>query len=141
MCKKINRNIKKIKTMDKEFVPYEQASQLKELGFDYKCLLSYIDEILCFPQELYGNLDTCSFNSNNDTMYENEISAPLYQQAFKWFRNKDIVIDISNHDNNVYEYYIKWSTTKSILSDIYTTYEETQLECLKRLIKIIKNNE
>ena len=58
--------------MEKEFIPYEQALKLKELGFDKECLKRY------YEKELVGN----------GGYFPNSIKAPLYQQAFRWFREK-----------------------------------------------------
>ena len=63
--------------MNKEFVPYEQALALKELGFDEPCF-GYYDE--------GGNLYT--------EMVE-VLKAPLYQQAFRFFREKHNVLQLT----------------------------------------------
>ena len=63
-------------SVDKEFVPYEQALALKELGFNEPCLASYFHEgkRLHITEYLnYGEYTTL---------------APLFQQAFRWFRDK-----------------------------------------------------
>ena len=96
--------------MEKEFVSYEQALELKYLGFDLPCF-AWFD----------------SFDNNNlhtwrvpDTMVKQEfikdsVVAPLYQQVFEWFRIKhNIIIEISsksgkfgvffNDSGYVYEY-------------------------------------
>jgi hypothetical protein len=51
--------------MEKEFVPYEQAVALKELGFDEPCMSSR--------------------DMNND---KGLIQLPLYQQAFRWLHEQ-----------------------------------------------------
>ena len=66
--------------MEKEFIPNEQALELKELGFD--------EPFNPFDTFYYRNGDLCEankdaveyFNSFNDEV----ILAPLYQQAFRW---------------------------------------------------------
>ena len=74
--------------MEKEFIPYEQALKLKELGFDEPCLGYYAGDILCTgqPQEIHLDED------GNYKMSKTEsfpiIAAPTYQQAFRWFREK-----------------------------------------------------
>lgn len=59
--------------MQKEFVTYEQALALKELGFDEKCLANY---------HFNKDLDISFWRHGMDT------PAPLKQQAFKFFRDK-----------------------------------------------------
>jgi hypothetical protein len=126
--------------MEKEFVPYEQALALKELGFDEECLKEY-------------HLESLLNNSTGDEMRNSEltelygesgvITAPLYQQAFRWFREKyrlnSTIIPIEN------EWYFLISKKGETLTlnrprQCYrNTYEETELECLKELIEIVKN--
>jgi hypothetical protein len=100
---------------------------LKELGFDESCLKSYgIDGLL---------------NQNDHSLY---LSAPLYQQAFRWFREK---YDL--HENVGIKHFIEKTYCYSIVSTSiphyihdkshFASYEEAELECLNKLIEIIKN--
>ena len=64
-------------------------------------------------------------------------SLTLYQQAFRWFREKYPYLDfgigkIHNGTNN-YHYHInlEWEFFEG-------TYEEAELACLKKLIEIVK---
>jgi len=75
--------------MEKEFIPYEQALALKELGFNEPCLGYYIE--LRNPQEGILTIDKCENNIDG-------VLAPLYQQAFRWFREK------CNLNANVYKW-------------------------------------
>ena len=63
-------------SVDKEFVPYEQALALKELGFNEPCLASYFHagKRLHITEYInYGEYTTL---------------APTFSQAFRWFREK-----------------------------------------------------
>lgn len=109
--------------MEKEFVPCEQALDLKELGFNENCIKVYHTD-----------------KDNNFNINENfNISAPLYQQAFRWFRKKynHLKIRIGEEDfrEDIFEYDIKNIITVSG----FKTYEEAELECLKKLIEIVKD--
>jgi hypothetical protein len=143
--------------MEKEFIPYEQALALKELGFNEPCLacVGENNEVIIrvgdyrsfsnkkpedsIERDFYNNIIK-DFNSYvNDTA-----SAPLYQQAFRWFREKydlDKVIDNWAEQSvngeiwgKAYQYYINGEAYTSY----YKTYEESELECLKKLIEIVK---
>jgi hypothetical protein len=109
--------------MKEEFVSYTQALALKELGFDEECF-GYYDE--------GGNLYT--------EMVE-VLKAPLYQQAFRWFREKhglehEILYDLGNDlTNKVYLYSIYVTDNRS---EEYKTYEEAEQACLDKLIEIVK---
>ena len=109
--------------MNKEFVPYELAVKLKQLGFDEPCIAThgYLN--------LYINTD------------DGHLKAPLFQQAFIWFRGMGFLIHFSSHDHNIHDFYIKWSPEKSILSDAYDTYEESELACLEKLIEIAETKQ
>jgi len=126
--------LNKLKSMTKEFIPYQQALTLKELGFDEPCFAYYKDmkgeKVL-----LYDSMD-----------FDGECSAPLYQQAFRWFREKYNIIP------NIHSIYTDETHTKIMFwfwfgnyeddSDeevFYGTYEEAELECLKKLIEIVKD--
>ena len=111
--------------MEKEFIPYEQALELKELGFDESCLKSYgIDGLL---------------NQNDHSLY---LSAPLYQQSFRWFREK-YGYDVSIKKCRPTEY--KFVITQSFVENDYyfidypfPSHENAELECLNKLIEIVK---
>jgi len=117
--------------MEKEFIPYEQALALKELGFDEPCFTYYFSN---------GILSDTPRESGDDI----NCSAPLYQQAFRWFREKynyDIVVSGSYNLGKKYYYRIETPPTigfQFFYKD-YTTYEEAELACLNKLIEIIKN--
>jgi len=114
--------------MNQEFVPYELALELKQLGFDEPCLGYYnCDWDFVFVQGKTQHL-AC------------EIPAPLYQQVFRWFRD--------NHKHNgIVEGCKKYGFEWCIYPDIehyikppnnFNTYEEAELACLTKLIEIVK---
>lgn len=124
--------------MNKEFIPYKQALELKELGFDEPCLNYYHN----------GKISqTCKEYLSVKTLNDDCVLAPLYQQAFRWFREKyqliHSILKVGSDWHKTLEFtysidgaiYIKECCTK--------TYEEAELACLKKLIEIakIKSNE
>ena len=127
--------------MNKEFVPYEQALALKELGFDEPCFgyyhicntdeLKEIYECDYFFHEKSGN-----FNSNCLLL-----KAPLYQQAFRWFREKyglwQIVMQNTDEDWT-YDIMTIIGMIDYKIFDVFDTYEEAEHECLNKLIEIVK---
>jgi hypothetical protein len=113
--------------MNKEFIPYEQALELKELGFKEECSAHYLDnDDLELKWKIYRNL---SFNTNNC------LQAPLYQQAFRFFREKyGVHMYPTKFDET--KWWIEWGTWTS---KVFNTFEEAELECLKKLIELSKN--
>jgi hypothetical protein len=122
--------------MENEFVSYTQALALRELGFDEPCFGRWIE-----PTEL-------SISAPSDDEYclqQHEFSwtalAPLYQQAFRFFREKhslqhEIVYDMSDDLTNRVYVYTVFGTDRS---EEYKTYEEAEQACLDKLIEICKN--
>jgi hypothetical protein len=111
--------------MNKEFIPYEQALALKELGFDFE---DY--DILGFYSKKYG-VTTHSQLTKNDEYNP----APLYQQAFRFFREKyGVHMYPTKFDET--KWWIEWGTWTS---KVFNTFEEAELECLKKLIELSKN--
>ena len=129
--------------MNKEYVPYEQALELKELGFDEMCIAFYEpgnNQVLVVGFEQRYN--------NPELLRMKDFCAPLYQQAFRWFREKyflDAEIYLNHELGHKFYHYlilqlvrenIEW---KSRNITKFKTYEEAELECLKKLIEIVKN--
>jgi hypothetical protein len=119
--------------MEREFVPYELALELKHLGFDEECIASYFfpnDKELKFPSSW----------RRNSTLYlgEDACTAPLYQQAFRWFReNYALCIVIKPIDDKNLE--LGYNLLKNgLMMGSYLNYEEAELACLQKLIEIVK---
>ena len=131
--------------MNKEFIPYEQALALKELGFDEQCFGYYYTlngkDWKFADDKQYDSLDEFY---NIGSMFT--ISTPLYQQAFRWFREKhDLLNDVGisanrKNDTKKWMYSIIYldKNTYVYSEETYNTYEEAELACLKKLIEIVK---
>ena len=129
--------------MEKEFVSYEIALKLKELGFKEPCFTYYYN--------INGNIRTGIVVDINDawTYPENKklgtTLAPLYQQVFRWFRNKygiDFSINTiySRYNENTSKKYSGVIDNKTVFTNVgfYETYEEAELAGLQKMIKIIE---
>jgi hypothetical protein len=142
----MNQETKEINLiMEKEFVPYQPSFDMKELGFDDPCFAVYIDKTLIIE-------DDWLYSTNQDTFIESSnFTAPLYQQAFRWFREKYDLHSLIGIYPNTKEWYssyqdLNWSGKETLdfnktedRSIRFKTYEEAELECLKKLIQIAKN--
>ena len=127
--------------MNKEFIPYEQTLELKELGFNETCFGKWFEydakKHLVRESELRDD-----WWQNN--AFNLEVPAPLYQQAFRWFReNQGYYIDLFVDDDKTFGFCITYFTyTARVDKPIqrkFNTYEEAELACLKKLIEIVKN--
>jgi hypothetical protein len=145
--------------MNKEFVTYEQALALKELGFDEKSLAYWFNETplnpegqcLVYYQKPYDNTKI-----TNGVIREYSW-APLYQQVFRWFREKhglyihfvpEFYMTGINFNWQILWYLPKEKWTEYVVSNgtmlfgdngEYPTQEDAENACLDKLIEIIKN--
>jgi hypothetical protein len=125
--------------MTKEFVPYELALKLKQLGFDKPCFGYYQYTRLKLQLPILK-----SETQPQTYMGAEDCSAPLFQQAFRWFREEFYMVGEIN------SYYAdkKWSFNYDIVtifkekaSDRFNTYEEAELACLDKIIEILETKQ
>jgi hypothetical protein len=147
--------------MTKEFCTYNQASALKELGFDEPCFVVWpgIEGQKLGYDGRYFSLVKGYKNSKLSKEVKKyapgiiDVAAPLYQQAFRWFRDKyDLWCCIQKYptsDNPKRCYYElkgdnintdKDESPNSYMSGWFDSYEEAESACLDKLIEIIKSN-
>ena len=116
--------------MEKEFVSYEQAVALKELGFGEDCLASYYHAgkrlSICGDYIKHGKYT---------------VLAPLKQQVFRWFRdNYDLFVvidyDVRSHIRNK-EGKLLYEHCKDRKYAGFV-YEEAENDCIDKLIELAK---
>ena len=126
--------------MKNEFVPYEEALTMKELGFDEKCFGFYnptITKDVIINNDSYGG-----FGLTQDQI----VVAPTFSQAFRWFREKgyetvkkpfyDSLEDLTTYVCDA----IRLSDGRVFKTERKNTYEEAELACLRKLIEIVNQN-
>lgn len=125
--------------MIKEFVNYEMALALKELGFDEPCFTYYYN--------ITGKLRTnLSIDINNDMNYmlNKKLGitlAPTFSQAFRFFREKYRL------EGAIYRLNFKWASQVFNIEisaycfkhELFEKYEEAEINSLQKMIEIIKN--
>lgn len=124
--------------MEKEFVSYKMALALKELEFNEPCFTYYYN--------VSGNLRTnISVDTNNGWTYfpnkKSIILAPTLSQAFRFFREKYRL------EGAIYRLNFKWASqvfnietsTYCFVPELFKTYEEAEIDSLKKMIKMVKN--
>jgi hypothetical protein len=119
----------------KDFTLYPEAFKLKQLGFDEPCIKFYATEKLVLGLDT-DNGDTNSKLGQYNPLY---VSAPTYSQAFRWFREKYKLGAIVAQ--------FGWGIENELGQIIYdisdgktpSCYEESELDCLKKLIEIVKD--
>jgi hypothetical protein len=109
--------------MEKEFIPYEQALALKELGFDEPCLRGWSD-----VKQIW-------YHPDSDIVLDN----PTFSQAFRWFREKYNLSFYIWRKEELFKIVLQRPNQNSyFFNDEFNTYEEAELACLKKLIEIVK---
>ena len=124
------------------FVTYEQALDLKELGFDEPCFGFYD----IFTNEVKGGNFPCE-GSNN---------APLKQQVIQWFRDKhqlfgEVVCDTTTEPKFCYvvhEFFgnpddlteKEWGWKDGLYSVLYRKHDQAETELIDYLIQKLKIN-
>ena len=113
--------------MESLFCPYKQALALKELRFEEPCMRGW---------DKNGKI---WYHPDSDIVLDN----PTFSQAFRFFREKyriepEIISDMMGYVCSIID---RNKPLKMRLnpSNIFQTYEEAELECLKKLIEIVKS--
>ena len=109
-----------------DYVTFEQAQRVKELGFDWKCNHYYQDNDKSFHQNFYENHSKHSrmrYKEDNTFIKVTLCSAPTLSQAQKWLREvkkEHIIVCLD-----------RWVTNKPYRFDLYQEFgEELYGQCV-----------
>ena len=132
--------------MKNEFTPYDRALKLKQLGFDEPCFGYYYtlngkDWKFADNHEYYEIDDQLVIGANFTLL------APLFQQAFRWFREKygimhrltSYAFGYQIHLDNTADFDFEFVDRRYDSGIDYKTYEEAELACLDKLIEIVES--
>ena len=115
--------------MKKEFVPYEQALALKELGFNEPCFGHYLMKKF-YPKEYHRQGEEITLR-------------PTFSQSFRWFREEYQMVfcyEPCLKKDLTYIFFIYMETTGEKVFVVESKYnKEAELACLLKLIEITKN--
>lgn len=129
-----------------DFLIYDDALIIRELGFDEVCFKNSVHTKEC-EHKINGvcplrNIHCGSPDCEIDNTIK-PISLPTYSQAFRWFRKKYKLSGEPQSHQFYFSYYIIYDTlgnnTCKATDKNYETYEEAEQACLKKLIEIVKN--
>jgi hypothetical protein len=111
--------------MNKEFIPYEEAIALKELGFDELCLAYYQKSSVIGDDTILPLIIRKEATNWNDNSFS-KLGVPFYSAPGV---------------KQVWEVNLKYLPTNSEHKGmVYETYEEAELSCLIKLIEIVKDD-
>ena len=128
--------------LDKEFVPYGEASELTELGFNEPCFKMSEHKKICDEQSkpegcqlhnLHCGYPDCTIDKSITP-----IPLPTFSQAFRWFRDNHNLGAIVSQFGYAIENQYGQATNFELENKNPLSYEESELECLKKLIQIAK---
>ena len=112
--------------MESLFCPYKQSLALKELRFEEPCMRGW---------DKNGKI---WYHPDSDIVLDN----PTFSQAFRFFREKYMLSGEIYIFKNIWNFDIEdiSNSIQLYTSDIicYNSYEEAEVECLVKLIEIVK---
>jgi hypothetical protein len=126
--------------MKNEFTPYDRSLKLKELGFDEPCFGYYYTlngkDWKFADNHEYFEIDDQLVIGANFTLL-----APLFQQAFRWFREKYGLAGLIEIGTQEYSFFVfdEKTDSRKVTSSMNGTYEEAELACLDKLIEIVES--
>lgn len=128
-----------------DFVSYEQAKSLRDLGYDEKGYFFYTTSFVegNEPVVVHKGFVLTSTNSEMQKMECNNISAPTHAQAAKWLRGKNVSIEVQYNSGKA-----KWiGFVRDMITGYlhyprrdYQSYEEAFSDCISKAISIITQN-
>ena len=126
--------------MNREFIPHEQSLELRKLEFSEPCLGFYVGK----DKEVF--MSSHDFNAPYQFRLDSKTTfvAPTFTQCFRWFRKKyklghsicpyslnAHIIELEPIDDEPKEY--------TVYGLNLSNYDDAELECLNKLIEIVKN--
>jgi hypothetical protein len=137
------------------FIPYQQALALKELGFNKPCLTYYFsdgvfndateEDDTLYPGDprFYSDTNSSLAKYLEDELKYKAIAAPLYQQAFGFFREKyGYCVTIKKCTPSEYKFEIEQLFAEGdnyyFIDFVFKSHKEAELACLEKLIEIVK---
>lgn len=127
--------------MEVDFVPYQEALELKALGFDELCLAVHYEH----KWSLYSK--SRGIRNSNKIIEQWLCTAPTFSQAFRWFRENYGLWFRPDYYDETRAYNFQGSIHKlgkfSSLAHIgdHNNAEEAELACLRKLIEIVKSKQ
>ena len=132
--------------LNKDFLEYQEAFELKKLGFDEPCNTCY-DKL-----KMVASYGSTVFDYKNYNTSGYMVSRPTYSQAFRFFRENhslhfsieeyELILGQSTENYDPLEeqavVYLARVEEAGYIKQL-NTYEEAELGCLRAMIKLVKS--
>jgi hypothetical protein len=124
--------------MNKEFIPYEPSLEFKQLGFNEPCFGYW---------KMSDWLIEEKTRTDGYTHADQLCSAPTFSQAFRWLLEKHnlygiiiptVTMDWTFKTMTVAQGMVEVPPYNHVDACDYSSREEAELDCLKKLIEIVK---
>ena len=111
--------------LEKEFIPSKESRDIRELGFNRPCFRGWDKDGKVW------------YHPDSDIVLDN----PTFSQAFRFFREKYGLCNFTKFSGD--GFCSGWEDLGNNEHGFknYKTYQEAELECLKKLIEFVKKNE
>ena len=123
--------------MEKEFVSYEQAVALKELGFEYEKFYNYtspMTNLAPLKQQVFRWFRE-KYNLHYRITYYDPIKAIEFQADYQGFLYKT---SAASFDGSLY---LPHQSYWKLKDNPYSTYEEAENACIDKLIELAKQQD
>lgn len=138
--------------LQKEFLLYPEAFELKQLGFNEPCFVYWVFnnvEITFSTTDNRSGWSMIGFTNSQMSKKAGLCTAPTYSQAFRFFREfreyDDWPIEswiqpyLSDEPRQHEAFY--WRRGEKVSVGVFSTHDEAQLNLLRKLIEIVKTNQ
>lgn len=128
--------------MKKEFVTFDIAVELKEIGFNEPCFAYFKDKH-------FNYVSSFKKLKKNSQCHKSLVTAPLWQQVFKWFRTKygiDGQVTNTNAPRTGWCYDVVRISGGILImfspktDEPFDTHEQADKDCILKMIKLVKEN-
>jgi hypothetical protein len=135
--------------MNKDFTPYEPSLEMKSLGFNEPCLGAHGPWGFMPPNDVNSLSDDVRQEDLDNQWSEEDCVclAPTFSQAFRWLLDKHhlygiviptVTMDWTFKTMTIAQGMVEVPPYNHVDDCDYSSREEAELACLKKLIEIVK---
>ena len=137
--------------IESEFVSYQIALRMKQLGFNENCYrVGNPNGAICWRFMDVAGVEGVGIDDILQVYFDERwVEIPTFSQAFRWFRENFGLFSSEVYDRGLdngklpiihsYSFRIlNLNNFKDFYGDTFKTYEEAEIGCLEKLIEIVE---